>query len=227
MLNVNLYGANMKKSTLIVMLSATALLAACSGKHEAGKSEFKKAINQAVQQRRVCLPVPLELLTKQGVPMSAKVLLGESEIHIYERNIKGEHINKQPMDQMGILVGKDFYKLARTEVDTATYDNFTLSKDIYILTDKGRQQIQASPQGPLLCLGKEEVKEINWYTEPTPSNGVTISKVSYQAEFKPESWAKKLLKEDDETWKDLKEIRTQTATMVKTSDGWRDIYELH
>ena len=41
----------MKKSTLIVMLSATALLAACSGKHEAGKSEFKKAINQAVQQR--------------------------------------------------------------------------------------------------------------------------------------------------------------------------------
>ena len=70
------------------------------------------------------------------------------------------------------------------------------------------------------------MEKINWYTEPTPANGVTLSKVSYEAEFKPEKWAEKLLEKGGEQWPQIDRTRTQTATLVQTNQGWRDIREL-
>ena len=215
----------MKKSALIALLGTIALLAACSNQHEAGKNEFKKAINQAVQQHNVCLPVSLELVTPQAAMSQTNVWLGTPEIRINERDFNGDRINKEALNQMDTLLSANLYQLTNTE--KTMVGESKLRTRVYTLTDKGQTQVQTSPQGPLLCLGKEEVKTINWYTEPTPSNGVTVSKVSYQAEFKPESWVKKLLKDDSQEWQQLNETRNQTATMVKTSDGWRDIHELH
>ena len=217
----------MKTTALIALLGASALLAACSGESSAGKNEFKKAVNEAVQKRGVCLPVNLTLEIPQSTTARSNVLLGEPVIRIAERNADGERINKRAFEQIEVLEDNKFYKKTSTEKTPLADGKNTVNTRIYTLTDKGREQTQSSPQGSLLCIGKLEVKEINWYTEPTPSNGVTISKVSYQAEFKPERWTKKLLGDDSNYWKSLADTRTQTATLVKTNDGWRDIHELY
>ena len=56
-------------------------------------------------------------------------------------------------------------------------------------------------------------------------DGLIVTNVSYQAKLQPEKWANNLL--DDTPYENLgKETTTQTATLVKTSQGWRDILEL-
>ncbi|WP_157742731.1 hypothetical protein [Neisseria weixii] len=79
---------------------------------------------------------------------------------------------------------------------------------------------------PHFCIGHQEVSKINWYTEPGPSNGMTVSRVSYEAKFVPEKWIGNLLKAGGNAKLPLDEVRVQTATLVKTSDGWKDSREL-
>ena len=65
------------------------------------------------------------------------------------------------------------------------------------------------------------------FTEPTAANGVTISKVVYQAELVPEKWLKKLLKNSDKELAERVEApQRQSVTLVLTNQGWRDLREL-
>ena len=65
------------------------------------------------------------------------------------------------------------------------------------------------------------------FTEPTAANGVTISKVVYQAELVPEKWVKKLLKNSDKELAERVETpQRQSVTLVLTNQGWRDLREL-
>ena len=41
-----------------------------------------------------------------------------------------------------------------------------------------------------MCIGNEKVEKINYFTAPTPSNGVTITQVSYEAKINAERWRK-------------------------------------
>ena len=217
----------MKKTVSFAILSAIALLSACSGSsNKADKSAFEKAINQYAEKTGVCLPVVLNIRDSQGVESHANTTVGEPVIQVAEKDINGEKINREALSQIDVLEEEGFYK----ETDSTTVPSAS-GKDIkirqYELTEKGNAQTQPNQHGPLFCIGKQTVEKINWFTEPTPNNGVTISKVSYEAEFKPEGWAKKLLDDDSGNWQQIARNQSQTATLVQTNDGWRDIRELH
>ncbi|MDO5639423.1 MAG: hypothetical protein Q4G28_06085 [Neisseria sp.] len=211
--------------TALTAIAAAALLAACSGGKEASKSTFEKSINQYTKQNGVCLPLALNIQNPQGFESRNNVMLGEPLILVAERDLNGNKINETALKQLKIVDKEGFYKEGDSETLSAPDDNKIKIRS-YQLTEKGMAQTLESPHGPLFCIGTQEVDKINWFTQPTPSDGVTVSKVSYQAKFKPESWAKKLLKEGGSEWERIGNIRTQTATLVRTNEGWRDIREL-
>ncbi|WP_312266481.1 hypothetical protein [Neisseria sp.] len=210
----------MKKNLLLI--APVLMLAACGDKNEASESNFKKSISKIAEQQNVCLPLILELQNPDGSP-AQKVAVGETQIQIADRDKTDNKINKEALAKMEALVDADMYQ--QNGKETTKTEDATIRTTSYLLTEKGAQQVQITTEGPLFCLGHEKVEKINWFTEPTPSNGVTVSKVSYQAEFVPEKWAKKLLK--TEGWQDLKEPREKFTTLIQTNTGWRDIRELH
>lgn len=210
----------MKKNLLLV--APVLMLAACGDNNEASESNFKKSISKIAEQQSVCLPLILEIQNPDGSP-ARKVAIGETQIQIADKDKNNDKINKDALAQMEALVDADMYQQngkETTKTEEAT--NRTVS---YLLTEKGAQQVQTTTDGPVFCIGREKVEKINWFTQPTPANGVTVAKVSYQAEFVPEKWAKKLLK--TEGWKDLQEPREKFTTLIQTNTGWRDIRELH
>ena len=99
---------------------------------------------------------------------------------------------------------------------------------MYYLSDKAKDKIVNTSQSTLLCLGTQKVDKIVLFTEPTPANGVTVSKVVYDAKLVPEKWSEKLLKTTDENWwKSLNEPQRRTAVLVLTDKGWKDERVLH
>lgn len=213
------------KQTTLALAAATLLLAACSDSNKAGKAAFEKAINQYAKQAGVCLPSALDIQNPQGFPSRNNIVLGEPLIRVAERDLNGNKINETALKQLKIVSKEGFYQEGDTET-LAAPDKRDIKIRTYTLTDKGATQTLESPHGVLFCLGNQEVDKINWFTEPTPADGITISKVSYQAKFKPEGWAEKLLEAGGSDWQRIESVRNQTATLVKTNEGWRDIREL-
>ncbi|MDO4249424.1 MAG: hypothetical protein Q4C79_10820 [Neisseria sp.] len=209
----------MKKNLLLI--APVLMLAACGDKNEASESNFKKSISKIAEQQNVCLPLILELQNPDGSPIR-KVAVGETQIQIADKDKSDNKINKEALSKMEALVDADMYQ--QNGKETTKTEDATIRTTSYLLTEKGAQQVQATTDGPVFCIGREKVEKINWFTEPTPSNGVTVSKVSYQAEFVPEKWAKKLLK--TEGWQYLEEPREKFTTLIQTNTGWRDIREL-
>ncbi len=209
----------MKKNLLLI--APVLMLAACGDKNEASESNFKKSISKIAEQQNVCLPLILELQNPDGSPIR-KVAVGETQIQIADKDKSDNKINKEALSKMEALVDADMYQ--QNGKETTKTEDATIRTTSYLLTEKGAQQVQVTTDGPLFCIGREKVEKINWFTEPTPSNGVTVSKVSYQAEFVPEKWAKKLLK--TEGWQHLEEPREKFTTLIQTNTGWRDIREL-
>ncbi|MDO4640169.1 MAG: hypothetical protein Q4A84_00470 [Neisseria sp.] len=212
------------KKTLLAALPVF-LLAACSGnENQASESALKDGIESFAAEQGVCTPLPLAILDVAGQPVRNN-LVGEPKLSIADRNSEGKRINKEAMEQMEILTDAGIYRKAdKKSVEQGDTEIKTVS---YQLTEKGAAMLRFNSQGPVVCTGSLKVKKINWFTEPTPSNGMTVSKVSYQAELVPEKWMKKLLKSNENFEKQLTEPQEYTATMVKTNNGWHDIRELH
>ena len=209
-----------------IALAAALLLAACSNSNQAGDAQFKKAINQYAEQNGVCLPLALTVQSPHDGGAQINVLLGAPQILIAEQDFNGGRINQNMLAQMRVLDKEGFYKRSGSENLPLPDGKGKIKISAYELTEKGSAQSRPGARGPLFCIGRLSVEKINWYTEPTPANGMTLSKVSYQAEFKPEKWAEKLLEKGGEQWPQIDSTRTQTATLVQTNQGWRDIREL-
>ncbi|OSI11590.1 hypothetical protein [Neisseria zoodegmatis] len=210
----------MYKTALTVC--AALLLGACSG-NSPGKSTFEKAINQHISQQGVCVPLTVKIETNG---MAVQTLLGLNQIKIPDRNANGDKINQSAIAQMKILDSEGFYKKQSSETFEFPGTKNKTSVYVYELTEKGKGKIREEGLEPRFCIGTQKVEKINWFTEPTPSDGMTVSKVSYEARFETEKWAEKFLKEAGNGWKHPEATRTKTATLVKTNDGWRDIREL-
>lgn len=210
----------MYKTALTV--ASALLLGACSGSTPS-KSTFEKAINHYVSQKGVCVPLAVKI---ENNGITGQTLLGVSQIKIPEQNVKGEKINETAIAQMRVLDNEGLYKKQTSE--TFEFPSTTAKTGVYVyeLTEKGKNKIEAGGLEPRFCIGSQKVEKINWYTEPTPSDGLTVSKVSYEARFVTEKWAEKLFKEAGSDWKHPETTRTKMATLVKTNDGWRDIREL-
>lgn len=212
----------MKRAAL---LSAAVLtLAACGGNpQEATTGNLKKALEKS-ESNRVCLPLALDISTPDGQAVRDGNRLGDPVIKVADRNNNGDKINREAQKQLEILADKGFYQ--QETVEEAGADG-KIRVIVYTLTDKGAEQSRPTPHGPLFCLGSQEVKKVDWFTTPTPANGVTITKVSYTAELAPESWAKKLIRAGGESWEELEKEQSRLATLVQTNEGWRDWRSLH
>ncbi|WP_239423909.1 hypothetical protein [Snodgrassella communis] len=210
----------------ISILAVSLLLAACGGKQEASKNNFTEAINEFAKNDKVCMTVNLVLDNAQG-SMSNMVTLGSKEIRIAKKNSDGDKINKTALKQMEILTDADLYEKGKDT--TLTVDGKSdIAQAVYYRTAKGEANMLNNAQGSLLCLGTQKVDKIVLFTEPTPANGVTITKVVYDAKFVPEKWAEHLLKTTDENWwKTLQEPQSRTAILVLTDKGWKDERVLH
>ncbi|PIT52131.1 hypothetical protein BHC44_07750 [Snodgrassella alvi] len=210
----------------ISILAISLLLAACGSKQEASNRNFSEAIDEFAKNDKVCLAVNLVLDNAQG-DMNNIVTIGSKEIRIAKKNGEGDKVNKTALRQMDILTDADLYEKGKDS--TLTVNGVPdIPQAVYYRTSKGEANMLNNAQGSLLCLGTQKVDKIVLFTEPTPANGVTISKVVYDAKLIPEKWAKDLLKTTDESWwKSLQEPQRRTAVLVLTDKGWKDERVLH
>lgn len=210
----------------ISVLAISLLLAACGGKREANNTNFAEAINDFAKNDKVCLAVNLMLDNAQG-SMNNTIALGSKEIRIARKNSDGDKVNKTALKQMDILTDAGLYEKGK---DATLTDNGgkDIPQAVYYRTSKSEDNVINNTQGNLLCLGTQKVDKIVLFTEPTPANGVTVSKVVYDAKLVPEKWAEKLLKNTDENWwKSLQEPQRRAAVLVLTDKGWKDERALH
>ena len=98
---------------------------------------------------------------------------------------------------------------------------------MYKLTRKGTEQVRGGEAEPRFCIGLQKVEKINWYTEPASSNGMTVARVSYKARMEPEKWAEKLIRAGGGNMPFDNKAAEQTAVLVKTNKGWKDMRELN
>lgn len=205
----------------ISVLSVSLLLAACGGKQEASNHNFTEAIDNFAKNEKVCLAVNLMLDNAQG-GMNNTVALGNKEIRIARKNSDGDKVNKTALKQMDILTDADLYEKGK-DATLVVNGGKDIPQAVYYRTSKGEDNVQNTAQGSMLCLGTQKVDKIVLFTEPTPANGMTISKVVYDAKLVPEKWAEKLLKTTDENWwKSMQEPQRRAAVLVLTDKGWKD-----
>lgn len=204
------------------ILSAALMLAAC-GK-EMSDSNLKEAINDGAKYNRVCVPFQLDVQHRLASQPINQTTFGESIIKLLKRAESGKRANERAFKQMESLVRAGLYKAEKEE--RIGEGQQAVRYAVYKLTERGREEIRTMPNSTLLCVGKYKAKKINYYTEPTAMRGLMISNISYEAKLQPEKWANDLL--EDTPYEELvKETTTKTATLMKTSEGWRDIRELH
>ena len=205
----------------ISVLAVSLLLAACGGKQEASNHNFTEAIDDFAKNDKVCLVVNLMLDNAQG-GMNNTVALGNKEIRIARKNSDGDKVNKTALKQMDILTDADLYEKGKDATLTVNGGK-DIPQAVYYRTSKGEDNVQNTAQGSMLCLGTQKVDKIVLFTEPTPANGMTISKVVYDAKLVPEKWAEKLLKTTDENWwMSMQKPQRRAAVLVLTDKGWKD-----
>lgn len=194
-------------------------LAGCGSKNEISVKDVENALAQSPRFQAVCVPFALDI--ESGNINEA--ILGNETVRFLSRSPNGKRANSVAAKQMDYLVDADIYDdkgVVREGEGESAVRYYT-----YHLTDKGRRAFIDSPNGHLLCIGQLKVEKVNYYTEPTPANGITMSQVSYEAKIKTESWARKLLK-DSPYHQGLTQPETRKITLVKTNQGWLDIYSL-
>lgn len=207
-------------------LVALALLSACSGSQQADKGNFKKAIDEYVQQEQVCLPVALAVDSLPGGE-SVGGLLGAPQIRVVTENIQGDRINRHALKQMDTLVRAGLYHKGEKETQPVGMTGTAVPVTVFKLTEKGEAQVQPGAHGPALCLGTQKVEDIDMFTEPTPANGVTVSRVVYTTRLVPEKWVSRLARDSSEDFeRRIKEPQRRQSTLVLTNKGWRDLREL-
>ena len=203
------------------VLSSVLLLAACGGSDNLSKSAVQKAVNASAKFHSVCVPFQLTVDTRKT---GDNPVLGMPEVKLVKRQDNGKRANLTAIDQMEVLTDAGLYR--RDKEQRVGEGDEAVRYMIYTLTETGKKTFRTLPnEEALMCIGNEKVEKINYFTAPTPSNGVTITQVSYEAKINAERWAKKLLK-NSPYYNGLNQTQTKHATLVKTNDGWRDIMEL-
>ncbi|ASK26369.1 lipoprotein [Neisseria chenwenguii] len=206
------------KKILFPALAALALTACSDGKPD--NKLFEKTINRIAEKQGVCLPLILNVQHPQANAAFSQTFLGAPEIRLAEKDQNGKAINQTAIKQMDLMEDEDFYE--QSDIEMPAPGGKTVSGRRYTLTDEGKERVRTTrPDTPDFCIGRLKVKKINWFTEPSPANGMTVSRVSYQAEFIPENWLEDLIKAGGGKMP-LESEQSETATLVKTGDGWQD-----
>ncbi len=210
----------MKKTMLLLSVLC---VAACGG-DVISKSDVQKALDNAGKYHAVCVPFALDVEYRADGDDVHWTVLGTEHIRLLRRLDNGKRANQNAIAQMEILVDAGLY---RQDKDVRIEEGKNTKRySSYSITPKGRDTFMPSAQGTVLCVGREKVEKIHYATAPTPANGFTVSKVSYDASVQTERWARSLLK-NSPYYEGLKQTETRSVTLVKTDDGWRSLREVH
>ncbi|UOP04705.1 hypothetical protein [Conchiformibius kuhniae] len=205
----------------LLAVGAVLALGAC-GSQDHTETKMRQAIDNAAQFNQVCLPHALNVEHRSGSEGNA--LIGAPQIKLLKRQENGKRANPEAVKQMERLVRAGLYDEEKEEKGEAPANGKETPRYlVYSLTDLGKEKIRLGHHGALLCVGTAKVEKINYFTEPTPARGYTLSQVNYTAKIVPEKWSKGLLKDNPAFRQEVE----RSATLVKTNDGWRDIRELH
>lgn len=205
----------------LFVLSATFLLAACGG-DGVDKGELREAINN--MGSRFCVPFQLNVSERLPNENSQHTVFGAKEVKLLKRMENGKRANEHASKQMEALVRAGLYK-ADKEQRVGEGDK-AVRYAIYSLTERGENEIKRIANQNLLCIGKVKAHKIKYFTEPTANaKGVIVTNVSYEAKLQPEKWANSLIKES-EHGPFLQDGDVRMVTLMKTSEGWRDVHEL-
>ena len=208
------------KKWLVPSLAA-ALLAACSS-DQISKSDVQDALEHSAKNS-VCIPFSLNVEHRAPNEDVAQSQLGMPEVRLLKRLDNGKRANLAAIKQMEILTDAGIYH--REKEERVGSGDEAVRYLVYKITQKGTDKFRAGVGELLMCIGSEKAEKVNYFTTPTPSNGVTVSQVSFEAKPQVERWAQKLLK-DSPFYEGLKRTETRHATLVKTNKGWIDIMEL-
>ena len=208
----------MKKT--VVLLGGALLLAACGNDNGLSKSAVQKAVDASAKSHAVCVPFALSVEDRKEGDYP---VLGAPVVKLVKRKDNGKRANLAAIKQMEILTDAGIYH--REKEERVGSGDEAVRYLVYKITQKGTDKFRAGVGELLMCIGSEKAEKVNYFTTPTPSNGVTVTQVSYEAKINTERWAKKLLK-DSPYYNGLNQTQTKHATLVKTNDGWRDIMDL-
>ena len=91
----------------------------------------------------------------------------------------------------------------------------------YALTAAGQSAFHADPATGGFCAGRYDVASVDGFTAPTPSDGRTVSQVTYTVEPHLDAWTSNPAVQDRYGARLASVRRTQDhATMVLLGDGW-------
>ncbi len=212
----------MKKFAILALVTG---LVACSGSQDASKGNFEKAINQYYQDNDLCLamaPLDADNMQKYGLLDGVNGRYGDKTIKIIKKNSNGDTVNRHALKQMAVLVDEKIYELDKDEKIPSSGKK-DLQVAVYQLTSNGTKFFKETATGPRLCVGKQKVKKIDWFTEPTTADGMIVSQVVYERTYKLDKFADKLIKQgQDDLANYVADGQNGRSLLVLTNEGWKD-----
>ena len=208
------------KKIISVCLLATLTLTAC---HNNDSKQDEKRILQAINAHHS--EHPLCMVLPPAIDNGVTQMLGSDTVRFMKTDGTGKRINTNAVKQMSVLTKAGIYRKRRDE------KNPSLGKkawfEIYELTEKGTQFITGNTNNRQLCIGSLTANNIQWYSQPTADNGLTVSRVSYQGRYHLHKWASKLLKiGNPQLLHNLSQPSEMQAVVIKTNKGWIDKREI-
>ena len=200
----------MQKRTITVALML-ALVACTPNTKTASKETFAAAAQKYLDAHPMCQPV--NFITPEKLP--GYVMLPFDYMDSTEPP-KLENLLKQSSHaRINAFLALGFISVEVKPITTATSKSFVLALDF---TAKGREFANPNqPDAAMFCYAKAKVVEVTQFTEPTDSNGVTVSQVAYTTELT-----------DIQPWAKIPELNIHLKTepqmkigeFVLTGEGW-------
>ena len=196
---------NLGKSTIATIIIASVV--GCSSPTEANKDNFKAAINDFYEVKKECLDIgKLPITTPESKDYS---LVNELEKLGFLQAEKTQMEYESAQSLFGLEDSKQVPALK------------------YSLTPKGESIATIDTSDEVsFCYAQYEVVEIVDFTEPTESDGYTISRVNYDYKISDiAEWAKTstFLQDNNYSLKQAmkNEVKKGSAVLVKMNDKWK------
>lgn len=201
----------MQKRTITVALMLA--LAACTPNTKtASKETFAAAAQKYLDAHPMCQPV--NFIPPEKLP--GYVMLPPNFFSDSTEPPKLENLLKQSRHaRINAFLTLGFISVEVKSLKTDTGNDFVLALDF---TAKGRAFANPNqPDAAMFCYAKAKVVEVTQFTEPTESNGVTVSQVAYTTELT-----------DIQPWAKIPELNIHLKTepqiksgeFVLTGEGW-------
>lgn len=206
----------MNKNIALLTLSLC-LLTACHKQQD--EKQILQAINAYHSNHPLCMALP------PAIDNGVTHILGSETVRFLKTDADGKRINTNAIKQMTTLTKAGIYRKRKDEKNPEIGKKAWSA--VYELTEKGAKFTTGEVGNRQLCLGSMTANKVQWYSEPTADQGLTVSRVSYQGTYHLHKWAKQLLHTSNpKLLENLSHSSDLQATVMKTNKGWIDVREV-